>query len=145
MVTVLEIVEVLVEVAATGITLEALERFLIMAVELGHKEIVVVLVDTTQAVEAAEQEQWETLLMEVIKEEKAAMAYLILELLMLEAVGEAGIPVVTLVALEAEALVMEAEALVVKHKAMQHFLVAVEELVVLKAGRPITVEMGIVE
>ena len=141
----LEIVEVLVEVAATGITLEALERFLIMAVELGHKEIVVVLVDTTQAVEAAEQEQWETLLMEVIKEEKAAMAYLILELLMLEAVGEAGIPVVTLVALEAEALVLEAEALVVKHKAMQHFLVAVEELVVLKAGRPITVEMGIVE
>ena len=139
-------VEVLVEVAATGITLEAQERFLIMAVELGHKEIVVVYLDTTQAVEAAEQEQWETLLMEVIKEDKAEQAHLILELLTLEAVGEVDImEMAALKALEAEDVVMEAQALVVKHKAMQHFLVAVEELVVLKAGRPITVEMGIVE
>ena len=139
-------VEVLVEVAATGITLEAQERFLIMAVELGHKEIVVVYLDTTQAVEAAEQEQWETLLMEVMKEDKAEQAHLILELLTLEAVGEVDImEMAALKALEAEDVVMEAQALVVKHKAMQHFLVAVEDQVGRKATIPITAEMGIGE
>jgi hypothetical protein len=53
--------------------------------------------------------------------------------------------VVALKALEAEDVVMEVAALVVKHKVMQPFLVAAEDLVALKAETQITAVMDSVE
>jgi hypothetical protein len=81
-----------------------------------------------------------------MKEVRADQEHLILELLMLEVVAEVDImEAAALKALEEADVVMEVADLAVKHKVMQPFMVAAEDLVALKADKQITAVMDSVE
>jgi hypothetical protein len=134
------------EAAEMEIITQVLVPLAILAAELEGREIEAGYLDTTQAEEVAELELLAVQAMVATLAGREEMAHLILEILTLAEAAE--VDTITLAepqALEAEDLVMEVAALVVKHKATQHFLVAVVARVALNPAPQITAEMVIEE